>query len=119
MPTRAPWFVCLRSRVTSSIPQGCSSSATGLRRCQAAPSWRTKSAGRGRGAEHPRFAVRHALSSRRRRRILRLCVVLSEGGFSSVGHLDPLLVRRGLGVVVVVPVPPLVRRGLWITLGRV
>src|SRR2546430_6256030 len=49
----------------------------------------------------------------------RLCVALSEGGFSSVGHLDPLRVRRGLGVVVVVPVPPLVRRGLGITLWRV
>src|SRR5712671_7088526 len=49
----------------------------------------------------------------------RLCVVLSEGGFSNVGHLDPLRVRRGLGVVVVVPVPPLVRRGLGVTLWRV
>src|SRR5258708_603469 len=47
---------------------------------------------------------------------LRLCVALSEGGFSTVGHLDPLRVRRGLGVVVVVPVPPLVRRGLRVTL---
>ena len=46
-------------------------------------------------------------------------VALSEGGFSSVGHLDPLRVRRGLGVVVVVPVPPLVRRGLGVTLWRV
>src|SRR5437667_11177558 len=42
-----------------------------------------------------------------------------EGGFSSVGHLDPLRVRRGLGVVVVVPVPPLVRRGLGVALLRV
>src|SRR6266853_5654137 len=49
----------------------------------------------------------------------RFCVALSEGGFSSVGHLDPLPVRRGLGVVVVVPVPPLVRRGLGVTLWRV
>src|SRR4029077_20830307 len=49
----------------------------------------------------------------------RLRVALSEGGFSSVGHLDPLLVRRGLGVVVVVPVPPLVRRGLGVTRWRV
>src|SRR6202158_5912763 len=48
-----------------------------------------------------------------------LCVALSEGGFSSVGHLDPLPVRRDLGVVVVVPVPPLVRRGLGVTLWRV
>src|SRR5215468_8051619 len=49
----------------------------------------------------------------------RLCVALSEGGFSSVGHLDPLPVRRGLGVIVVVPVPPLIRRGLGVTLWRV
>src|SRR5260370_28336690 len=49
----------------------------------------------------------------------RLCVALSEGGFSSVGHLDPLRIRRGLGVVVVVPVPPLVCRGLGVTLWRV
>src|SRR5215469_18944650 len=42
-----------------------------------------------------------------------------EGGFSSLGHLDPLRVRRGLGVVVVVPVPPLVPRGLGVTLWRV
>jgi hypothetical protein len=42
-----------------------------------------------------------------------------EGGFSSVGHLDPFRVRRGLGVVVVVPVPPLVRQRLGIALGRI
>src|ERR1700684_1672500 len=51
--------------------------------------------------------------------IVLACVALSEGGFSSVGHLDPLRVRRGLGGVVVVPVPPLVRRGRGITLWRV
>src|SRR5216684_7393380 len=55
----------------------------------------------------------------RSRSCLRLCVALSEGGFSSVGHFDPLPVRRGLSVVVVVPVPPLVRRGLRVTLWRV
>src|SRR5260370_23112728 len=53
------------------------------------------------------------------RSCFRLCVALSEGGFSSVGHLDPLRVGRGLGVVVVVPVPPLVRRSLGVTLRRV
>jgi Esterase PHB depolymerase len=41
--------------------------------------------------------------------LARFCVVLSEGDFSSVGHLYPLRVSRGLGVVVVVPIPPLVR----------
>src|SRR5260221_12611172 len=45
---------------------------------------------------------------------VRLCFVLSEGGFASVGYLDPLRVRRGIGAVVVVPVPPLVRRGLGV-----
>src|ERR1700740_2078096 len=45
--------------------------------------------------------------------------MLSEGGFSNVGHLDPLRVRRGLGVVVVVPVPPLVRWSLGVTFWRV
>src|SRR6516165_6018955 len=43
----------------------------------------------------------------------------SEGGFSSLRHLDPLRVRRGLGVVVVVPVPPFVPRSLWIAFRRV
>lgn len=35
---------------------------------------------------------------------------LSGGGFSNIGHLDPLRVRRGIGIVAVVPVPPLIRR---------
>src|SRR5579859_2513782 len=48
----------------------------------------------------------------------RPCVPFSEGGFSSVRHLDPLRVRRGLGLVVVVPVPPLVRRVLGVPLWR-
>src|SRR6202011_4604959 len=44
----------------------------------------------------------------------------SGGGSFRVGcYIDPLRVRRGLGVVVVVPVPPLVRRGLGVTLRRV
>src|SRR6266704_5291953 len=44
----------------------------------------------------------------------------SGGGSLRVGYdIDPLRVRRGLGVVVVVPVPPLVRRGLGVTLWRV
>src|SRR6266478_9981913 len=49
----------------------------------------------------------------------RVRVALAEGGFSCVRHFDPLRVRRGLGAVVVVPVPPLVRRGLGVTLWRV
>src|SRR5215831_20312953 len=46
-------------------------------------------------------------------------VALSKGRFSSIGHLDPLRVRRGLGVVVVVPVPPLVWRALGVSFWRV
>src|SRR6267143_320692 len=64
-------------------------------------------------------AARRRRSSRPSLARFRPCVALSEGGFSSVGHLDPLRVRRGLGLVVVVPVPPLVRRGLGVTLWRV
>src|SRR5882757_11249957 len=49
----------------------------------------------------------------------RLCVALSEGGFSNVRHFNPLRVRRGLSLVVVMPVPPLVRQGLRVALGRI
>src|SRR5215472_7140101 len=41
-----------------------------------------------------------------------LCVVLAEGGFSNVGYLDPLRMGPGFRGIVVVPVPPLVRRRL-------
>src|ERR1035438_6670396 len=48
-----------------------------------------------------------------------LCCALS-GGFLRVGcYVDPLHVRRGFGFVVVVPVPPLVWRGLGGTLWRI
>src|SRR5262245_26740393 len=54
------------------------------------------------------------------RSCFRLFVAPSGGGCLRVGYyIDPLRIRRGLGVVVVVPVPPLVRRGFGITLGRV
>src|SRR5262245_46583522 len=49
----------------------------------------------------------------------RRCVAVPEGGFSSVGHLHPLRVRRGPSIVVVVPIPPLVRRGLRVTRWRI
>src|SRR5215510_13195474 len=50
----------------------------------------------------------------------RLFLAPSQGGSLRVGYdIDPLRVRRGLGVVVVVPVPPLVRWGLGVTLWRV
>src|SRR5579859_1211793 len=48
-----------------------------------------------------------------------LCFGLSEGGLSHVGHLDPLRVRRGPLVVVVMPVPPLVRWSLGVTVRQV
>src|SRR5579863_9260951 len=50
-------------------------------------------------------------------RLLR--VAPAEGGFSYVRYLNPLPVRRGLGLVVIVPVPPLVWRGLGVTLRRI
>src|ERR1700690_1943883 len=44
----------------------------------------------------------------------------SDGGPLRIcEYIDPLRVRRWLGVVVVVPVPPLVRLGLEVTLRRV
>ena len=47
-----------------------------------------------------------------------LFVAPSGGSSLRVGYdVDPLRVRRGFSVVVVVPVPPLVRRGLGVTLG--
>src|SRR5579864_2650468 len=50
----------------------------------------------------------------------RLLLTPSDGGCLRVGQdIDPLRVRHGLGIVVVVPVPPLVRRSLRVTLRRV
>src|ERR1043166_4000494 len=43
----------------------------------------------------------------------------SRGGLRVGEYIDPLRITRGLGVVVVVPVPPLVRRGLGVSLWRV
>src|SRR5215475_9129727 len=43
----------------------------------------------------------------------------SERGLSGVRHLNPLRVGSALGVIVVVPVPPFVRRGLRIARQRV
>src|SRR5215469_3149291 len=56
---------------------------------------------------------------RTRPRSVLIRVAPSKGGFAGVGHLDPFRVRRGLSLVVVVPVPPLIRWGLRVTLGRV
>src|ERR1035438_3044449 len=54
------------------------------------------------------------------RSCFRLCIAPSGGGSLRVGYyIDPLRVRRGGGVVAVVPVPPLVRRGLGVTFWRV
>src|SRR5712671_7638124 len=54
------------------------------------------------------------------RSCFRLCVVPSRGGSLRVGYdIDPLRVRGGFGPVIVVPVPPLVRRSLGIALRRV
>src|SRR5258708_15961527 len=48
---------------------------------------------------------------------LRARVLVPECRLSSVRHLDPLLVGRCVCDVAVVPVPPLLGRGLRITLG--
>src|ERR1043166_5985916 len=48
-----------------------------------------------------------------------LCGASSGGSLRVSYYVDPLRVRGGLGVVGVVPVPPLVRRGLRVTLRRV
>src|ERR1700754_1478772 len=47
--------------------------------------------------------------------------VLAVSGrrLSGIRHLNPFLVGLGLGVVIVVPVPPLVPRGLGVTFGRI
>src|SRR4051794_40496954 len=50
---------------------------------------------------------------------LRVRVLLSESGFSGVGHLDPLRIGRGVRDVAVGTVPPLVRPALRVTLRRV
>src|ERR1700749_2890364 len=47
------------------------------------------------------------------------CAILTESGFAGVRHLDPFRMRRGLGLVVVVPVPPFVGRGLRVAGWRV
>src|SRR5262245_55648611 len=60
-----------------------------------------------------------AVSTRRCRSSLGACVLVPERGLSSVRHLNPLRVWSALGVIVVVPVPPLVRRGLRIAWRRV
>src|SRR5215468_1219124 len=72
-----------------------------------------------RGERWKEPAARRRRSDRPSLALFRLCVALPKGGFSSIGHLNPFRVRRGLGVVFVVPVPPLVRRGLGVTLWRV
>src|SRR5215472_1812671 len=48
-----------------------------------------------------------------------LAIALSKRCFAGVGNLDPLRVRRCLGIIVVTPVPPLVWRGLGVPLRRI
>src|SRR5687767_2201588 len=45
--------------------------------------------------------------------------LFAERRLSGVRYLDPLLVGRGIRHIAVVPVPPLVGRGLGIAFGRV
>src|SRR5260370_28499920 len=66
-----------------------------------------------RGSCVKRAAARRRRSGRPSLARLRPFVAPSQGGALRVGdYIHPLRVRRGFGVVVVVPVPPLVRRGL-------
>src|ERR1700728_4763897 len=44
---------------------------------------------------------------------------LAEGRFADVGDLDPSRIDGSLGFVIVVPVPPLIGRGLGIAFGRI
>src|SRR3546814_21160465 len=46
-------------------------------------------------------------------------VLVPEGSLSGGRHLDPLLVGCSVRDVAIVPVPPLIGRGLRIALGRV
>src|SRR5271163_2600754 len=78
----------------------------------AMPSRRRERSGRG-VQVHPDFKWRPALA-----RFLFLSAP-SGGGLRVGYYIDPLRVRRALGAIVVVPVPPFVRRGLGITLWRV
>src|SRR6202790_594167 len=48
-----------------------------------------------------------------------LAVAFPKGGLSGVRDLDPLRVRRGLGDVTLMPVPPLVRSALGVAIRRV
>src|SRR5215472_8334057 len=50
---------------------------------------------------------------------LGLFVPATSGSCRVRDDIDPFWIRRGFGVVVIVPVPPLVRLGLRITFGRV
>src|SRR5258708_27824094 len=92
-------FIFLRSRSTSLSPVMCFVSSF-------------LSAGRSRNSRAKRAGCSKRRSGRPSLAHFGLRIALS-GGFLRVGYyVDPLRVRRGLGVVVVVPVPPLVRRGL-------
>src|ERR1700759_44664 len=48
-----------------------------------------------------------------------LAVAFPKRGLSGVRHLNPLRIRRGVGDVTLVPVPPLVRPALGVALRRV
>src|ERR1700722_3257816 len=48
-----------------------------------------------------------------------LAVAVAKGGLAGVRHRDPFRIRRGIGHVTVVPVPPFVRPALRITLRRI
>src|SRR4029077_4091345 len=76
----------------------------------------------GAAAKRSHLAAANAMTtsmSSRRVTSLCACVASAKGGLSSVRHLHPLRVRRGIGDVTLVPVPPLVRPALRIALRRI
>src|SRR6185369_7619451 len=46
-------------------------------------------------------------------------VLIPKGLFSRIRHLDPFRIRSSAGGIAIIPVPPLVRRSLRVTLRRV
>src|SRR5260370_39940599 len=52
-------------------------------------------------------------------RLSRLAAAVAKGGLGGVRHPDAFRVRRGIGGVTGVPVPPFVRPDLGVALGRV
>src|SRR5262245_27986177 len=67
-----------------------------------------------------RAAIRRAtFAACARSCVTELGVAFPKGGLSGIRHCDPFRIRRRVGDVAIVPVPPLVRPLLRVALGRV